>query len=248
MSTCFIIQPFDNGQFDKRYEDIFQPAVEAAGLEPYRVDEDPGASIPIESIERGIRDASVCLAEITTNNPNVWFELGFAVAGYKEVALVCSDERESSFPFDIQHRTIIKYKTESQRDFDQLRKKITQRLMAIQEKEASIDRAAMSSPLVDIQGLSQIEIVTLVAIGQNVDFPGEAVVPYRIRRDMESVGFTGIATTLALSQLLGKHLIKVKEIEHTDETGYRLRTAGVKWLLENQEKLSLKKPTDEIPF
>ena len=38
MDTCFIIQPFDNGQFDKRYIDIIKPTIEKLDLEPYRVD------------------------------------------------------------------------------------------------------------------------------------------------------------------------------------------------------------------
>ncbi|HEY2291831.1 MAG TPA: hypothetical protein VGM86_14115, partial [Thermoanaerobaculia bacterium] len=104
MPTCFVIQPFDKSTFDKRYRDVFKPAIEAAGLEPYRVDEDPSVSIPMEDIERGIRNSAACLAEITTDNPNVWFELGYAIALLKEVAIACSDERKTKFPFDVQHR------------------------------------------------------------------------------------------------------------------------------------------------
>ena len=63
MPRCFVIQPFDNGRFDKRYRDVFGPAIEAAGLEPYRADRDPGVSIIIEEIESRIRDADVCLAD-----------------------------------------------------------------------------------------------------------------------------------------------------------------------------------------
>ena len=37
MSTCFVMQPFDGGPFDRRYKDVFAPAIKAAGLEPYRV-------------------------------------------------------------------------------------------------------------------------------------------------------------------------------------------------------------------
>ena len=52
--TCFVIQKFDRGKFDKRYRDVFEPAIRAAGYEPYRVDRDLGASIPIEEIEKKI--------------------------------------------------------------------------------------------------------------------------------------------------------------------------------------------------
>jgi hypothetical protein len=89
MPTCFVIQPFDQGPFDKRYEDVFEPAIKDAGLEAYRVDRDPGVSIPIDQIESGIRGAQVCLADVTLDNPNVWFELGFAIAAKREVVIVC---------------------------------------------------------------------------------------------------------------------------------------------------------------
>lgn len=51
MHFCFMIQPFDGGKFDKRYEDVFKPAIEAAGLEAYRVDNDDLATVPIDMIE-----------------------------------------------------------------------------------------------------------------------------------------------------------------------------------------------------
>jgi hypothetical protein len=110
MATCFVIQPFDSGKFDKRFEDIYRPAIEAAGLEAYRVDKDPSVSVPIDAIEEGIRQAAVCLADITADNPNVWYELGYAFAAKRPVVMVCSEERTGKkYPFDIQHRSIIAY-------------------------------------------------------------------------------------------------------------------------------------------
>src|SRR4029077_17922896 len=73
MEKCFVIQPFDNGIFDKRYEDIFEPAIKSAGFEAYRIDRDPSVRIPIEEIEKGISESAFCFAEITTDNPNVWY-------------------------------------------------------------------------------------------------------------------------------------------------------------------------------
>src|SRR5258708_4473933 len=137
MSTCFVIQPFDQGPFDKRFDDVFEPAIAEAGLDAYRVDRDPAVSIPIEDIEAGIRNAEVCLAEITTDNPNVWFELGFAIASQRDVVLVCSSERKSRFPFDIQHRSIIRYETESSSNFQPLKDRIPKRLPPIFTKEGA---------------------------------------------------------------------------------------------------------------
>ncbi len=131
MERCFVIQPFDGGKFDKRYKDIFKPALEEAGLISYRVDEDPASTIPIEEIEKGIRNSRICLADISIDNPNVWFELGYAISAHKPVIMVCSQSRTANFPFDIQHRSIIIYETESPSDFDKLRSAITNKAKAL---------------------------------------------------------------------------------------------------------------------
>jgi hypothetical protein len=60
MTRCFVIQPFDRGPFDKRYDDILAPAIKKAGIKPYRVDRDPSVLIPIETIEEYIRDSEYC--------------------------------------------------------------------------------------------------------------------------------------------------------------------------------------------
>ena len=37
MPKCFVIQPFDE-ENDRRYDEVYKPALEEAGVEPYRVD------------------------------------------------------------------------------------------------------------------------------------------------------------------------------------------------------------------
>ena len=144
MPTCFVIQPFDGGAFDKRYDDVFVPAIRAAGLEPYRVDRDPAVVIPIEEIEDGIRRADLCLADISLPNPNVWFEVGFTIAAGKPLVLVCSYDSSRKFPFDIQHRAVIVYRTESASDFQTLAGQITERLKAALRKEDTLEKLAVS--------------------------------------------------------------------------------------------------------
>lgn len=260
MPSCFVIQPFDKGAFDKRYQDVLEPAIVAAGLEAYRVDRDPSASIPIEQIEHGIRTAQVCLADITTDNPNVWFEVGFAFASGKDVALVAAVSRQR-FPFDIQHRQVIRYETDSSSDFDDLRERVTKRLKAILSKEAKIDTlaAGVASPLAQLEGLASHEMVALVAIGENIDKPTDSASTWVIRQDMERAGFTRIATTLGLVALLDKGLATSREQD--DQNGdpytvYQLSELGMAWLHGNQDRLVLKKPRpkgaresdDDVPF
>ncbi len=127
MEQCFVIQPFDNDKFDKRFNDIVRPAIAKADLDPYCIDKDLSVKIPIDEIEKGIIESSIVFAEITMDNPNVWYELGFAFACDKDVVMVCSDERTGKFPFDIQHRHIIPYKTGSKSDFEALEDLITRK-------------------------------------------------------------------------------------------------------------------------
>ena len=65
VDKCFVMQLFDEGDFDRRYDQVIVSALEEAQLQPYRVDRDPSVSIPVDDIEVGIQNAKVCLAEIT---------------------------------------------------------------------------------------------------------------------------------------------------------------------------------------
>lgn len=109
MDSCFVIQPFDEGVYDERFEAIFAPAIREAGLKPDRVDGDPSVSIVINRIQAGIRRARVCFAEISENNPNVWYEVGYAIACLKPLVFVADRNRRKKLPFDAQHRRVIMY-------------------------------------------------------------------------------------------------------------------------------------------
>lgn len=254
MPTCFVIQPFDGGVFDKRYEDTFRPAIEEAGLQPYRVDRDPAASIPIDDIEAGIRKSELCFAEITTDNPNVWFELGYAIAAGKDVVLVCAAERRSRFPFDIQHRKVIPYKTESPSDFRDLHVAVVQRIKALQEREVRIGALSALSPIESTEGLSDHEIVALVTIAQSPTVPGEGVSAYSVKRDCEQAGYTEIAVMLALRSLLRRKYIETSiAFDEGDEYPiYVASDLGMDWLERNRDRLVLRRPAtapnEGLPF
>jgi nucleoside 2-deoxyribosyltransferase len=262
MGKCFVIQPFDGGEFDKRYDEVFAPAIKNADLEPYRVDRDPAVSIPIVDIERGIQNSDICLAEITTDNPNVWFELGFAIAAQREVVLVCSKKRESRFPFDVQHRNIILYSTASPSDFSTLGNAITERLKALVTKERQIAKFASSSSIADTEGLSPHEMVALITVTQNQFSPQDSVSVHQIREDMNKAGFTDIAASLSLRGLLRKKMISddmESDINGNSWSVYRITEKGENWLFHNEGKLILRRSNlppalpslpnaDDLPF
>ena len=243
MKRCFVMQPFDGGTFDKRYVDVYAPAIQDADIEPYRVDQDPSVSIPIDDIESGIRNSEICLADITKDNPNVWFELGFAIAVPREVVLVCSDERNTRFPFDVQHRNILRYKTESKSDFDKLRSEIAERIQGLLEKKRTIGRISQLPPIADTEGLSQHELVALVTVMQNRLAPEDVVSTYTIKEDMNRVGFTDIGVSLALRGILDNGMVTTAiktDWNGDDYVVYSMTEEGIQWLMRNQDKLVLK--------
>lgn len=240
---CCVFQPFDKGAHDKRYDDTLAPAIGAAGLEAYRVDRDDGAAIPIDTLHEEIRAATICLADISTQNPNVMYELGFAIASGKDVVLICSIQQAGKFPFDIQHRGIVQYALDSASDFDHLKTAITNRLKTILKKQVATQEIASASPVKSTQGLQPNEVAALAFVMANVDSSGDRVSTATIKRDMENAGYTRLATQLALTRLARMHFVEA--FEDSDFNGnpfisYQMREPGENWLLENQDKLELR--------
>ena len=254
MPRCFVIQPFDGGErYDKRYEDEFEPAIRDAGLEPYRVDRDPSVSVPIDDIERGIENSNVCLAEISTDNPNVWFELGYAIANKCDVVLVCSDEREKPFPFDVQHRNIIRYSTQSSSDFKIARSAVTERLKAVLKKRENLGKLGSVTSISKVEGLEQYEIAGLIAVAEEVNDPEAGIETGIFRHNMGQAGFTKLAGTLALKSLLDREMLE--QFEYEGDRGktylvFKVTSKGMDWLFTNKEKLTLREEftVTDVPF
>ena len=246
MPTCFVIQPFDNGPFDKRYDDVFVPAISEANLEAYRVDRDPSAFIPMDEVEKRIREADACLADISESNPNVWFELGFALAAGKPVVLVCLEKPDRRFPFDIQHRKIITYKTESARDFEDLKTKITDGLKAWIGKKGSlgklepapIESLAETSVVAEVAELDFLERTALTTLARHFDGHGSTTTFFEIKSDMLGHEFKAEEVTVALGMLVKKKVIET--VRGEDDSGYitsryGITTAGMEWLISHTD-------------
>lgn len=105
--TCFVMMPFGD-PLGKYYAQIYEKAVEKAGMKPVRADDEIfGTGKIIDQVWRGISEAKVLIAELTMRNPNVFYELGLAHALQKPVVLVSSNEED--VPFDLQHIRVIYY-------------------------------------------------------------------------------------------------------------------------------------------
>src|SRR5262245_45387179 len=97
--------------FDKVYQHVIAPAVEQAGLEPVRADEEKiGGTIHKPMFER-LMLCHYAIADITGANPNVFYELGIRHALRPRITVIVFVEG-TVIPFDIALVRGISYRTD----------------------------------------------------------------------------------------------------------------------------------------
>jgi hypothetical protein len=95
----FVIMPF-NKEFDLVYECI-EKSVTQAQLKCIRADKEVYSGIIMDKIRENIARAGIIIAELSEQNPNVFYELGLAHAWGKKVIMITQNIR--SIPFDLKH-------------------------------------------------------------------------------------------------------------------------------------------------
>ena len=135
---CFVIMPisdqgdYPKGHFTKVYNQIFKPAIIAAGYEPFRVDEDKISNPIINKIFDAVQNCTMALCDLSNRNPNVLYELGLRQAYDKPVVLV-QDEKTPRI-FDVSGINTVQYSSE--RLFENVmeaREKITDALISTRD-------------------------------------------------------------------------------------------------------------------
>jgi MAP3K TRAFs-binding domain len=117
MSLCFVLMPFGikagaDGKkidFDSVYKTVIRPAVIAAELDPLRCDEDQAGGFIQKSMFEALILCEYAVADLTTANPNVFYELGIrhAVRPWSTVPIMAEGGR---LPIDVDALKTIFYK------------------------------------------------------------------------------------------------------------------------------------------
>ena len=115
---CFVLMPFGTKpaaagatiDFDAVYRELIRPAVEAAGLEPLRADEEMTGGIIHKPMFERLILCDFAVADLTTANANVFYELGVrhAVRPWSTVLLFAQGGTE--LPFDVAPLRAIPYR------------------------------------------------------------------------------------------------------------------------------------------
>ena len=115
---CFVLMPFGKKpdaagvqiDFDAVYRDLIAPAIDGAGLQPIRADEEMTGGIIHKPMFERLILCEYAVADLTTANANVFYELGIrhAVRPYSTVLLFA--EAGSRLPIEVEPLRAIPYR------------------------------------------------------------------------------------------------------------------------------------------
>ena len=97
--TAFIVMQFTE-EFNALYAEVIKPTCEKYGLTAVRGDDIYSNGLILDDIVRSIQECFVIIADITPNNPNVFYEVGYA-HGMGKATILLSDKKRDKLPFDI---------------------------------------------------------------------------------------------------------------------------------------------------
>ena len=118
----FVIMPFEPF-FEDVWKGSIKMACDSEGFTSLRVDKISLSTWINKDIEESIEKADVVIADITDNNPNVMFELGWALAKGKRPIIIRHHETSEEVPFDVYGLRRISY-TATWTGIEELRKDI----------------------------------------------------------------------------------------------------------------------------
>ena len=87
--------------YDDLYQDVIKNVCEKNGYIVYRADEGLDTGLILNDIVSAIRNSALVIADITPDNPNVFYEVGFAHALNKPTILLNEKNQREKLPFDI---------------------------------------------------------------------------------------------------------------------------------------------------
>jgi hypothetical protein len=107
--SCLVVMPFTVREVDRQvypeehwsevYESLLRPAVELSGLK-CNCDNDDFVSRPIAlNIWKKIEEVDIILCDVSSSNPNVFMELGWAIRAEKPYVIVMDELTQA--PFDV---------------------------------------------------------------------------------------------------------------------------------------------------
>lgn len=209
---CFVLMPFGTKSdptggkdidFNRVYDEAIKLAIEDAGMEPIRADEEKTGGIIHKPMFERLLLCDFAVADLTTANANVFYELGVRHTARPATTVTIFAEQQP-IPFDISFLRSLPY--------------ALGRNNAFSSKDAKKLRSALAKKLVDVR--------TMAATGDVVDSP-----LFQLIGEWKSPDVAHIKTDVFRDQVKYNEVLKERLAEVRDKARSKTTLEGAKQLL-----------------
>jgi hypothetical protein len=205
---CFVVMPFDRA-FNNVYELVESVTRDYAGCKCVRADQIATPSRITDDIFAYIARSRFLIADLTGQNPNVFYEVGLSHALHKEAILLLQEEADA--PFDVRG---IRYLTYSPLDLGALRERLAAQVKSCLRTLPPRWRRDLTAGRPDVRFT-------------HVDFPERTTAdqPVRITAHASNFGEGARQAYVSLSFPAGVDRVKIIDSDLTSKLGHK----GDKW-------------------
>lgn len=265
-TSCFVIRPIGDElapygapervryeQALEIWEKVIEPACLAAGLEPIRADKIARPGEITEQVFAQVRDADLVIADVTSGNPNVMYELGLRHTLHKATIQI---GEHGQLPFDISAIRTLRFARTPAGLVDARKKLETAVVAAVTGEFDAVTATRIWNPMISVQ-VSPQPVADSASHTVEDDEPGflellsemESALPElnalseRAGKSMETMGALATAATadvqksdsmkagfagrLTIANKLAKELSPIADELETIAEGYETRLSSV---------------------
>ena len=208
--SAFVVMPFDE-EFDDVYAGLISAVLEEIGFNVDRADDIDSQQNILRDVVEKIAKCDLIVADLTSSNPNVFYELGLAHALKRPVILITQSIDE--VPFDLRPYRLLEYSTHFVR-IDKAREQLTRYAKGFLDKSIRF-----GSPITDFypEGASERRSTdSTPSNSEQEDDPGflDHVIAFKQGYERIGVIVTGVSGFLIdLTQSLESATSEFKDIQ-----------------------------------
>jgi hypothetical protein len=200
---CFVLMPFGKKptvggatvDFDAVYHDLIAPAVDAAGLQAIRADEEMTGGIIHKPMFERLILCEYAVADLTTANANVFYELGVRHAVRPWSTALLFAQGSGQLPFDVAPLRALPYGL----DADGRPSNLAEAKAALAGRLEEAQRATTDSPIFQlVENFPEVDHTKTDVFRDRVEY--SAQVKGRLRRARDE----GVAAVRAVEAELGE--------------------------------------------
>ncbi len=212
MKKCFIICPIGSEESDTRkrsdmlFKHVISPVCKECNFEPVRIDKENTHGPITDKIFKHLKEDDLVIADLTENNPNAFYEMGYRAAlGKPSIHLMTKD---SPIPFDVSTIRSFSYDLADLDSVEEIKSRLIQTIKSIDfdSVESEKDAVATNVNMINAQMLQEIFKIqdSIAKLSANIEAKDSAAVS--VLADKLANTSTKSADTVLMETLLPRFL------------------------------------------